>query len=304
MSQSLHGIVPPMITPLRDRDALDEVGLERLVEHMVAGGVKGIFVLGTSGEAPHLSYRLRREVIERVCWQAATRVRVLVGITDTSLAQAVQVARQAAEAGAHAVVSSAPYYFPLEQKELVAYFEHLLPKLPLPLYLYNMPQMTKTVFAYDTVARLMEHERIVGIKDSSGDLNYLTGLIQLTHRRPGFATFVGPEHLLADAVQLGGKGGVNGGANVMPHLFVELYEAARTKNSARVAELKRKVATFQKVYEAGGQSAGVIQGLKCALSLMGICRDVLTEPFEPLHGPARDQVRETLETLGSNVKHK
>src|SRR5947209_12413291 len=81
----LSGIVPPMITPLQGPDQLDEAGLERLIEHMLVGGVHGLFVLGSSGEAPHLSYRLRRELIERTCRQVAGRVPVLVGITDTSL---------------------------------------------------------------------------------------------------------------------------------------------------------------------------------------------------------------------------
>lgn len=302
MSQPLHGIIPPMITPLRDRDALDEHGVERLVEHIIGGGVHGIFVLGTSGEGPHLSYRLRRRLIERVCWQAANRVRVLVGITDTCMAQAVQLARHAAGAGAHAVVSSAPYYFPLAQSELAAYFEHLVPRLPLPLFLYNMPQMTKTVFSYETVRRLMQHERIVGMKDSSGDLVYLNGLLEVTAQRPGWSTFVGPEELLTEAVRRGGRGGVNGGANVLPHLFVELYEAARTNNVARMDDLKSKVTAFGAIYKAGGHSAAVTQGLKCALSLLGICGDALTEPFAPFQGAARQQVRDTLQALGVNLK--
>src|SRR5438067_11401603 len=108
----LQGIIPPLITPLKGWDELDLAGLERLVEHVIAGGVQGVFILGTTGEGPGLSYRLRRELIERVCRQARERVPILVGITDTSYVEALGLACHAAYCGAQAVVASAPYYMP------------------------------------------------------------------------------------------------------------------------------------------------------------------------------------------------
>ena len=108
-----------MITPLRGRDQIDHAGLERLIEHILAGGVHGLFILGTSGEAPSLSYRLRRELIERVCAQVRNRVPVLVGITDTSIEEALGLARHAAGSGAQAVVTAPPYYLPTGQPELI-----------------------------------------------------------------------------------------------------------------------------------------------------------------------------------------
>src|SRR6201995_4303684 len=104
MKLPLTGIIPPMITPLRDRDELDIAGLERLIEHILAGGVHGLFILGTTGEGPSLSYPLRRELIQRVCKQVNHRVPVLAGITDTSFVESVNVARAAAESGATAIV--------------------------------------------------------------------------------------------------------------------------------------------------------------------------------------------------------
>src|SRR4051794_25169142 len=98
-----------MITPLRGRDEIDHAGLERLIEHILGGGVHGLFILGTSGEAPSLSYRLRRELIERVCLQVRGRVPVLVGITDTSVQEALSLAQHAADSGAQAVVTAPPY---------------------------------------------------------------------------------------------------------------------------------------------------------------------------------------------------
>ena len=107
-----------MVTPLVDRDTLDVAGLERLVDRIVSAGVSGLFVLGTTGEAPSLSYRLRRELIGRTCELVDDRVPVLVGVTDTSFVESVNLAEEAADSGADAVVLSAPYYFPAGQDEL------------------------------------------------------------------------------------------------------------------------------------------------------------------------------------------
>ena len=107
----LRGIVVPMITPLSDQDTVDAKGLERLIEHILAGGVNALFILGTTGEGPSLSYRLRQEVIERTCEHVAGRVPVLVGITDTAFAGSVSVACKAKDASAQALVLAHPPYF-------------------------------------------------------------------------------------------------------------------------------------------------------------------------------------------------
>ena len=135
MTAPLSGIVPPLITPMRDRDTLDVPGLGRLIERILAGGVSGVFVLGTTGEGPSLSYRLRRELVARVSAQVQGRVPMLVGITDTAFVESLQLARFAADAGAAAVVAAPPYYLPGGQPELQEYLDHLVPELPLPLFL-------------------------------------------------------------------------------------------------------------------------------------------------------------------------
>ena len=287
-----------MVTPLRDRDTLDVAGLERLVEHILAGGVHGLFILGTTGEAPSLSYRLRRELIERVCRQVRERVPVLVGITDTAFVESLNLARQAANAGAQAVVLAPPYYFPSGQPELFEYVQHLTDELPLPLFLYNMPLMTKVVFEPQTIRRLLDNPRICGVKDSSGDLAYFDQLLALARERPDWTVLIGPEHLLADAVRRGGQGGVNGGANLHPRLFVELYDAASRRDTTRVAELQDQVLRLGRIYQVGRHASAIIKGLKCALSLLGLCDDFMAEPFQRFREPERGQVRQLLDELG------
>lgn len=297
-SRPLRGIVPPMVTPLRARDELDSAGLERLVEHILGGGVTGLFILGTTGEGPSLSYRLRREFIRRTCALVGERVPVLVGITDTSFQETVQMARHAADAGARAVVASAPYYFPAGQPELVEYLEHLVRELPLPLFLYNMPSLTKVSFDIDTVRRLADIENIVGIKDSSGDMSYFHQLLQSCRHRSDWTFLIGPEMLTADAVLAGGHGGVNGGANVHPGLFMDLYRAAEAADIAAVRRLQADVASLGALYRIGRHASAIIKGIKCALRLMGICDDFMAEPFHCFRDAERAKVRRILEEMG------
>ena len=212
MSPMLSGIIPPLVSPLHARDELDQKGLERLIEHVLAGGVHGLFLLGTTGEAPSLSYRLRRELIDRVASLVAGRVPILVGITDTSFVESVRLAEHAANAGAKALVLSTPYYFPAGQTELTGYVENLVPELPLPLVLYNMPSLTKVWFEMETLKKLSAIPQIIGLKDSSGDLSYFQNAIGLKKLRPDWSIMIGPDAKLPEAMRLGGDGGVAGGA--------------------------------------------------------------------------------------------
>lgn len=286
-----------MITPLRDRDALDTAGLERLIEHIIAGGVQGLFILGTSGEGPGLSYRLRRELIQSVCRQMRGRVPVLVGITDTSFTEAIGMAKCAADAGAQAVVTAGPFYLPTAQPELIDYIERLVQELPLPLFIYNMPQLTKVHFEPETLRQLTHLEKIIGLKDSSGDLAYYDKLIALKQQRPDWSVLVGPEHLMAETVRRGGDGGVNGGANFYPQLFVQLYQAVCAGETQRAEELQKRLTQLGQIYSIGRHASAVVKGMKCACSLLGLCDDRMAEPFERFHEPERARVRAVLRSL-------
>ena len=297
MAEPLKGIVPPLVTPLQNRDSLDEPGLERLIEHVIAGGVSGLFILGTTGEAQSLSYRLRRELITRVCQQVQNRLPVLVGITDTAFEESLHLARFAADAGATQLVLSTPYYFPAGQTELTEYIRHLVPELPLPLMLYNMPSLTKVWFEIETLRQLAELRGIVGMKDSSGDIDYFAKLVGLRTLRPDWTFFMGPEHLLAKAVTLGGDGGVCGGANIFPRLFVETYRAASTGDEPELARLQSQIDSLQRIYEIGKYASRHIKATKSALSVLGICRDFLAEPFDHFKPPEQSRVAAILEAL-------
>ena len=300
----MNGIIPPLITPLKDRDTLDRDGLERLIERLVAGGVHGLFIIGTTGEGPSLSYRLRRELITETCKIVRGRLPVFVGVTDTSFVESVNIAKHSADAGADALVAAPPYYLPEAQPELLEYIRHLLPEMPLPFYLYNMPSLTKVSFDIETVRALQDEQRIHGIKDSSGNMVYFHRLCQLLKERPDWSVLMGPEELLLDAVLAGGHGGVNGGANVFPELYVALYNAAIVGDIARARELHdlvMKVSTT--LYQVGRHSSAIIKGIKCALSHLGVCDDFMAEPFHRFRDVERSRIADALTLLKEEVSN-
>ena len=303
-SRPYHGIIPPLVTPLTDRDTLDVAGLEMLVEHVLAGGVHGLFILGTTGEAPSLSYQLRWDLIDRVTKLVRGRVPVLVGITDTAFVESVNVAVHAADCGASAVVLATPYYFPAGQTELTGYLQNIVEKLPLPLMLYNMPSLTKVWFEIETLRKLTSLNKIVGIKDSSGDLGYFEKLMSLREERPDWSIMMGPEALLPDAMAMGADGGVAGGGNPFPRLFVDCYDACVAGDRAKLEKCRNTINEFQKVYDIGKYASRHIKATKCALSLLGICDDFMAEPFHRFHPPDRARVREVLESLDIPVEIK
>ena len=298
-NQQFRGIIPPMVTPLKEWDTLDQDGMVRLIDHILSGGVHGLFLLGTTGEAPSLSHRLRKEIIQRALDQIKDRIPVLVGITDTSFDESINLAEYAAEKGASAVVLAPPYYFPAGQLELLEYLEHLVPQLPLPLFLYNMPTHTKLFFEPETVKAASEIPGVIGLKDSSANMVYFHQLQQLFKDQNDFRLFIGPEELLGETLVLGGHGGVCGGGNLIPELYVELYEKSIEGDFKKMGILHERIMQISTtIYSVGKYKSSYLKGLKCSLALMGICDDFMAEPFHRFRVSERNVIRQYLIDLG------
>lgn len=296
----LRGIISPMVTPLRGNDELDREGTVRLTEHLIAGGVHALFLLGTTGEAQSLTYRLRYDFVSLVCRQVAGRVPVLVGITDTAFVESIRLAEHAARSGAAGVVAAPPYYFAPSQQELIEYYTALADALPLPLYLYNMPSHVKVFLEPATVVTLAGHPNIAGLKDSSANMTYFQTLLHHLGGDPGFSLYVGPEELTGECVLMGADGGVNGGANIFPALYVGMYEAACAHDIARVRELQHRIMQISAtIYTVGKYGSSYLKGVKCALSLLGICDDYLSYPYRKFRAGERARIRQALEALGA-----
>ena len=293
------GIIPPLVTPLKDNETLDVESLERLIDHLISGGVHGLFILGTTGEEQSLSYQMRQEMIVQSARINHGRLPLLVCISDTSIVESIRLARVAADNGADGVVSAPPYYFATGQPELAQYYEELVPQLPLPVFLYNMPSHVKVSFAPDTVCRIAQNPRVVGFKDSSANAVYFQSVLYKMRQRPDFSMLVGPEEMTGESVLLGADGGINGGANMFPELYVALYEAAARRDVNRVLHLQQLIMQIStSIYTVGKHGSSYLKGLKCALSLLGIIADdFVASPFYKFNAPERQKIREALDAL-------
>jgi dihydrodipicolinate synthase/N-acetylneuraminate lyase len=274
--------------------------MERLIEHLIAGGVHGIFPLGTTGEAPALPAALRHEVVEFTCRQVAGRVPVVIGVTDTSLVEAVRLAATAKDAGATAIATAPPFYYSVTQDEILRYCERLLEQVDIPLLLYNAPGNTHHTLSVETVCRAAQLEGVIGLKDSGMNMGYFHEVRAELGKRKDFSLLVGPEELLAECVLLGGHGGMAAGSNVFPSLFVETYNASIKGDMPRVLALHEEIMAFGKaVYH----DSNPLRGLKRGLELLGICSSVLTEPLARYSDEDTAAVQRYIDLHRSSIMH-
>lgn len=276
----IEGIVVPTVIPLLENGQLDVKGAETLTRHLLQGGVHSLFILGSTGETPSLSVSLRKDLIKAVCRSTNQEKPLLVGISDTCLDVSLELAQVAQTEGAAAVVALTPFFFHLDQEDLYQYYMHLADQCALPLILYNFPHMTKCHLEVDTVRALSKHPRIIGIKDSSGNGVYLEKLLEIKAEKPDFYILTGPEEMLAQTILAGADGGVSGGANLFPQLYVRLFEAAKAKDWKTMQQIQPIVLEISKrIYGKGGKSYSYFQGLKVAMEKLGICGSHLASPL-------------------------
>ena len=293
---AVHGIIPPLVTPLLADGALDEPGLVNVVNRVIEGGVHGLFVLGTTGEWASLDDRARRRVVDVCAETAAGRVPSYVHVTDTRVHASLALAGHAADAGAAAIVVAAPYFLPLQQSELFDYVHFLLDHQGLPVVLYNIPQFVKTQYEPETIARLAENPRVLAVKDSSGDLAYQKQLVDLAVAYPHFAVLSGNEAHMVEMLRYGTHGCVGGGAHLLPRMMVALFNAAVAGDAERTDTLHDELRRLSVLYDAPTVAAS-IGNLKTALYEMGIiATDQMSAPYG---GAARGKsVRDVLYTVG------
>lgn len=285
----MEGILTPLVTPLRATGELDTAGLNRLIDHVLAGGVHGLFLLGTTGEGPALGAKLREEALRASASAIAKRVPFVVGTTSPSLAESLELAEASAKAGAVATVYAGPLYAPVSQAALAAHVGRFADQCPLPVYLYNMPSHTHLFFSVEIVVELAKHPNIIGLKDSSADLMYFQRLCRALPAE--FPLYMGPEELLLPALLAGAAGGVNGGSNLFPHLYSGLYNAFCAGN---LEEARRLQGVILRVSETV-YTRGYLAGLKTALNHCGICDAALAEPLPALDPAAASAVRAGLD---------
>jgi len=296
--KKLKGIIPPMVTPLLENNTLDLEGAYRIADNMINAGVSAIFLLGTTGESQSIAMHLRFEFVEAMCKHINGRVPVLVAITETSMEDSLSLAAFAKKCGASAVVSAPPYYFPGNQEELICWYTTLADACPLPIFLYNMPSKVKVFLEIPTVVTLSKHPNIIGIKDSSAKLDYFKEIVKI-FKDSDFATYMGPEELTSEMVLLGCDGGVNGGANLYPELFVNSYKAAASGDLEQASYWQDRIMYLSRnLYGLDPSSdASFLRGVKCALGIKGICNPYVAYPYRQYEGAVKEKVAAIVKDL-------
>ncbi|CAM5337268.1 dihydrodipicolinate synthase family protein [Streptomyces pilosus] len=282
-SQPLRGVVPPVCTPLDASGDVDTVSLTRHVEHLVSGGVHGLFALGSSSEVAFLTDRQREVTLRTVVEAAAGRVPVLAGVIDMTTPRVLVHARAARDAGADALVATAPFYARTHPVEIAGHFRTLRSRVDLPLYAYDLPVSVHSKLSVALLGELAEDGTLAGLKDSSGDEGGLRRLlVRLGGRHgradgpaPAFSILTGSELTVDAALLAGADGVVPGLGNVDPAGYVRLYDAVRGGDlDGAVREQERLVELFGMVdagpEDAMGRNSSAIGAFKHALRLLGV----------------------------------
>ncbi|MEU5836831.1 dihydrodipicolinate synthase family protein [Streptomyces diacarni] len=306
-ASSFTGVIPPVVTPLTEQGAVDTASLERLVGHLIEGGVSGLFALGSSGETAYLTHEQQETVLETVIGAAAGQVPVLAGAIETATRRVVERARVAEKAGAAGIVATAPFYTRTHAGELAPHFRAVASAIGVPLFAYDVPVCVHTKLAPGLLLQLAAEGVLAGVKDSSGDdvsfRKLLLGARALGDRG-AFSVLTGHEVVVDGMLLAGADGVVPGLGNVDPRGYVRLCEAARRGDWAGArAEQDRLAALFALVdaVEPGTASGttGGLGGFKTALALLGLIdTPVVSTPMRP-HTPAETaRVRACLEEAG------
>lgn len=294
----LRGIVPPLVTPLTPAGEFDVAAYANLLERVIAGGVHGVFVMGSTGEFTSFSSEFRHAIVQESCHIVGQRIPVVVNVSDTCLQHSLELTRFAARAGARAVAICPPFYFPVTQDDLIRYLTKFAERSELPVFLYNIPQNAHHELTPETVARLAAVPNIVGLKNSNGRLDYLSEVIRIKRHRPEFSVLVGTEEILMECVEAGADGSVCGGANMFPELFVRLYRLiVEHRNSEARAIQEMVVRIAEALYTVGAPQTSYFRGLKAALAELGVCSETLAEPFGRFSNEEREELRSRLSRL-------
>ena len=260
-----RGVVVPMVSPVTPSGELDEGTARRLIDWLVKGGVHGVFVLGTTGEAASLPMRARRQLTRLAAERVAGRCLVYAGIGSNCLEESVAAGREYLAQGADAVVAHLPAYFPLAPAEMVEYYRLLADRLEGPLVIYNMPPTTHMSIPLDALEELSRHPNIVALKDSENDLRRLKSVIAAFRGRSDFAVFVGPAVHAAETLAAGADGVVPSSGNLAPDLWRRLYDHARAERRSEAATLQKQLNAIAHVYQAGRSLGQSMAGLKAGL---------------------------------------
>lgn len=287
-----RGIIPAMVTPFTEDDRINEPVLRRLTDYLIDGGVHGLFVVGSQGEFWAMDADEKRRVIEVTVDQARGRVPVYAGTGAVTTREAVQLARIAEQSGADAISVLTPFFVTPSQSELMDHYRAIADATRLPVLLYGNPDRTRVPINVDTVCRLAEVPNIIGMKDSSGDLQLTAEYIRCAG--PDFHVLMGRDTLIYGGLLYGCAGSIAASANVKPSIPVEIYEAFVAGDLPRSLAAQRALAPLRIGFGLGTFPEVV----KEAVSLIGIPVGHSRPPVGPLSQDKRRQLNDILCGMG------
>ena len=292
--ERLAGVLVALATPMHRDGTVDGAAAERLVEHVIGGGVDGLLALGSTGETASLDETSRRTMLATTVKAAAGRVPVICGVAQSHLASARAEVKAAAELGAGAALVAPPFYYPTDQRGVLDFYRALADGASLPLMLYNIPQFTKVTAEPATVAELAREGTIKGIKDSSRDFEYFEAVCIATRDLPAFRVFTGSDTMLLASLAMGGAGTICGAANVAPSLVAGIYASSVRGDVADSRGGQDRL--FELV---GALRMGVFPlAIKAALHMMGIVEPWSAPPARRLDERMEAPLRQALAAAG------
>ena len=287
----IHGSIPALITPFRN-GIVDERAYQSLIERQIAEGAHGLAPCGTTGESVTLSRDEHRRVVALCVEAAAGKVPVIAGAGSNATAHAIELAREAKQAGADAVLVVAPYYNKPSQDGLYAHFKAINDAVDIPIVIYNIPARSAVDIGVATLGRIAKLANVIGLKDASADL------ARVAHQRAvcgaEFVQLSGEDPTALGFNAHGGKGCISVTANVAPKLCAQMQEACAQGAFEAARAIDDKLAPLHKALFIEPSPAPA----KYACSLLGLCSDEVRLPLVPCSEPAKAQIRAAMIAAG------
>ena len=300
---SFHGIIPPIVTPLNNDGTVNFADLEKLVEHLIASGVSGLFPLGSTGQVAYLTDADRIAIVKAVCRATSGRVPVIAGAIDLTAARVAESAHKLLYAGADAIVATAPIYAISDEGEIADHFRTIRAAIDAPLFAYDIPVRVHRKLSQKLLVDLGTEGVLVGVKDSSGDDVGFRRLIAMNEAAGHpLALFTGHEVVVDAMALVGADGAVPGLANVDAAAYVRLWNAAKAGDvKTAIAEQEYLNRLFEIVFCPTGRSgdAAGVGAFKAAMAEIGlISTATMTAPIKPLDETVITRIRTILNDVG------
>jgi len=287
-----RGVIPPVITPLTNEGKINEKALRKLVNHLIANGVHGLFPIGTTGEFYGLSDEEYRAILEITMDETKGRVPVYAGASHITTRGAIKLAQIAEEVGVDALSVLTPMFISPNQNQLYKHFETIANSTKLPIILYNNKPKTGVDITPETVARLSNIKNIVGVKDSTGDMTNTEEYIRLT-RGTDFNVLIGRDTLIYAALCYGATGAIAACANVAPRIAADIYDKYVAGDLKGALEAQFKLAPLRIAFNIGTFPAVI----KAGLEMQGIEAGPCYEPVGELTMDEKEKLRRVLKEM-------